>query len=715
VTLPVTDAWKKAMGLDGRFPVYWLQIDLGGGSIVHATKGWSSDATIGSYAGAIDEITPITAAFDPVTREVQVQSVAVTFKADGWARALIIANRLKRKAVTIKVGTRTLGGSDFASRFVGVIDGTPKPLPDGRIRMKVASAMAWLRDAKVQGYWPGLHPLEAMVDIFTKVGLPSSLYDSASFDPSDSRYSSVSHFVVQRGGGGTDYFHDQAVTEPTSAMQLIEELCSTMNSAVVAMEDGKLKHVFFDSTAAIVETFTDADISDIEIESLDANLINRASLAFQRDANQKTTQIHVTNDTASQSTHAYSDGSTSIVANESKTGWLEAISYLITSMTAGSPAAGGTYQLSTRQLFGFCGTRWPGFSSGSQPAWAKPSVSRLVYHKIGDELVACNAVTVGAVHCMRDTVVDPFDGSLDALVLVANATFTVSARGSLATAAAAHTTANPATPVYDYTIPVWKTQQLVTRFSNGAPVIRIVVPPHRGYPVQLGDLVGVVTDRYCAYGVSSLDATTKWEVIGKEADFENASVTLTLCWATSAAPPAVVVGSRAGPSQRYTPHRDMDLNVEIQPAMRPAVQTGFTLSAGAGLTLNVAAGTWTYLMQARSKDAATLTMIASSDNYVYIAMASGMFIVKSVAVAAGEPAQEPGLLKLGKVTTGGAAISAINDERVTTLLKGAVLIPQSVGQAPLAKSAVGVTVLNTASPLKKSLVSNPNFALTTRG
>jgi hypothetical protein len=92
-----------------------------------------------------------------------------------------------------------------------------------------------------------------------------------------------------------------------------------------------------------------------------------------------------------------------------------------------------------------------------------------------------------------------------------------------------------------------------------------------------------------------------------------------------------------------------------------------------------------------------------------------MFIVKSVAVAAGEPAQEPGLLKLGKVTTGGAAISAINDERVTTLLKGAVLIPQSVGQAPLAKSAVGVTVLNTASPLKKSLVSNPNFALTTRG
>jgi hypothetical protein len=80
----------------------------------------------------------------------------------------------------------------------------------------------------------------------------------------------------------------------------------------------------------------------------------------------------------------------------------------------------------------------------------------------------------------------------------------------------------------------------------------------------------------------------------------------------------------------------------------------------------------------------TVDLDANSDNYIYWNTASGMFVRKSVAPAAGEPARNIGDVPLAMLRTSGVAVTAQSDLRPLRRLDGRKLIANSVVRDVLA-------------------------------
>lgn len=664
-------------------------------------------------------ITPVNQKLDPWSRAAQAGDLSVRLRDDraGFVRSICTGYRMKSKKVTVKWGFDTLDpATQFAPIGIYLIDDV---LPEeGIITINCVDALSAAADQMVYVGRVSLHPLEWIEEIATAAGIDSGLIDSTSLDPST--YTAISHFAITR----TNFkFSSDSTTrhyqrgramgsgkqsdDKRSAFTMIAELGQTVNGSVIPLEDGKISFLIYDETTAAVAHWTADDIISVQQKETYSNLVNKLTIGYNSNVFNDIQNIsygrleHVVEDTTSQTNYAYPGASDRIIEEAISAEWCNSAAMLHTTITdsyTGDVVIG-------YGIMGFCGTNQ--FNAGvTQSAWCKgsSSPSRPIYLRIDNEIVKAlfwkSGVGSGSVKTY-----DPTTDTTTNYTVYFSATIEITARAQLGTTAAAHTgwadladtNIFKAGRVYDVTIPEYMARKRLERFSNGVGILE--VETHlSAYKVQIGDFVTVTDPDFLAYGIDGLDNTVKWEVIGKEPDFESMVIKWTLAQVVT---PATLDSSfwtkfsaNAGISLAGG---DSSVSL-ISPSY--ATVNGLEVSDGGGTDVSIASGfIYNGLGGTTFKDGVTITL-GTNKTYDIVATSDGTVAAIDTSVIDVKPVLPSKGTVLAQVSTDASAITAIVTTGATpnTIMDGRII------------SAGTVATEQTAGDNTITLVRNGNFA-----
>lgn len=555
--------------------VYYVKIETNAGDVIEcATREWSG------YPQTIDTVSPFSSELDPVDRKSRVGQFTITSANDGYLFDLACTKRFKYARITCLYGDMSATSTaDLMPRFRGYIDKHDMLTTEGRVILTCADALSFLRDRAIVGYWINQHPLEIIQDILTNLlylDFDPSIIDLTTLDPSNAIHDDIRHWVVSRGASSNVY-KDSAVTVPTSAKSLCDELAMLMNGQLVCDEDGIIRFKRFFRGKTSVDNWTNDDFTAVpEIEDLDGNLVNEVSVHFNMIEGVEGGEISnriATDDKNLVYTHHNSDASAAlrspdeqfrhIVSDKMETNWVEADGYLFgvkdilgnnvqdqrhvvleNGAVGKNGQVGDTFDVAGAMTHAFCGTRWPNYAIGgspAQPSWAVVDSSHPVWLRIDNEVIRCNQVAVTTSRAQAVVIDDPSgvknpNGESVQIkvpgMFPAAARFTIAARdvtgfylGGAGTHFGPHASNDdfpesryPGAKIHDITIPFTMAKWRVDRFSFGAPVLKVRTS-HAKYGIQLGDIVTLTTDliKYFDHA-SGLTIDDKWEVVGKQVD-----------------------------------------------------------------------------------------------------------------------------------------------------------------------------------------------------
>lgn len=641
------------------------------------------------YPNSVSRVDPVAPTLDPLTREAKVSDIAIECVDDGWLRYLVQNNRLKGKAVTVKLGSPDISEANFAPLFLGVIEEI-LPVPGG-IVLHCLDTYTLLLESKISTSFIGRHPLECVEAILIEAGVDSSLYDATTLDPANYT-SSFSHHVVHRGGYNEFIENLDPLNAP--ARGLLSELAAITNGSLLPGEDGVLRFVRFSSTASAVAAWTSDDIRDFKQISTYDNLTNRVICAFgkrvappEHDKPGEYEERYEHNDTDSQTNFAYPGASERIVERMLETQWIHGRGLLRTVVTAVT-ATPFTMVVHGLIPYGMSGARVPtSWPSSSQDADAQLSAGRPAYLKIDDEIFKATACTL-SVDSMKNEY-----GAFRPMHL----SYTISDRAQFGTSAAQHTSGTApyyGVPVFDVTVQVDVCTEIIRRFSNGCPVIEVTTGLH-WHAVQIGDLVTVTYDTFLAYGASGVDTNTKWEVVGKEVDASGDApgIKWTLAMAAVTSPPAVTTSVLARSEVgRHGLATQIASGLYSRTLTSPRIEGCEVTNAG-GLTIDIAAGIVTTAITTANLAAQSgIALTASKDVWITFDVSTQSFVYRNQTIGTAPPDLPVSETWIAKVVTGGAAITAVYDLRNTTEL----VAPTTVNAAALSVSSGvrGSTALN---------------------
>lgn len=713
MTLSLHATWVAAVTRAN--PEIRYLVEINDGTNTHTAISGLCDNFV--YPVSLRDVTPVSSELDPITRQTQIGSVTLEFE-DLWLRSILVANRLKGKKVSIKLGAKEVSEANFVTTFTGIIEKIiPRAGNPPVIQVQVLDTFSWLKTHKITGVWFSKHPLEVIESILTRAGVPSSLIDSTSFDPSDSAYSTISHLTVSRGGlRGSPQF-SEGVNDPTEARELIDQLCELLNGQLIVNESGQVAFSLFDSTAASVADWTTDHILSIEQEEIDANVINRVTVhSAKRPDGQHGNEFQVNysqNDTDSQSAYSYPGESDRIYEQEFKTEWLNVAHGNVYAGT-GAPgtntigAADTSLQLCTYQLPAFSGCRQAG---PSQPSDATLASGRVAYLQLmgggagtyQTEIVKVTAISFNTAYkgdiiyrdpdSTTDTITEP-DGYIRCTLTVQRAQFGTTAVSGVKTIAA-----------FDITVPVYMADSRIERFGGGAPVV-IVTTNFSEYDKQVGDLVTITYDGYVSYGRDGLTTSTKWEIISKEEDLFGSTpqIRWKLMFAGTAVPTKTHLVRRAANDHIGAQMKDSLKNTDVN---RSIVANGLVASKVTGLQAKLTAGTISNgATRTDIESDVTHTVTASKDTYVAVSRLTGAVAFVEVDNDDPEPTAPDDSDYVAKVVSDGTEITSVDTSiRKTTAVSGAKLLESSTGFAQLQRK----------TDFSKSLVPNHDFGMWSRG
>lgn len=638
-----------------------------------------------SYPQLIKSVTAPNRSLDVFDRRAHVGQATVELIKDDEVDDIITTYRLLGKKMSIKIGTSELAEGNFVNVMpTGVIVDDPDEPADsaGLLKLQVKDPLHILESTKITGYWYQVHPLDVIEDIIAnRVGIDSSMYTAADFTPST--YTDMSHFVVGRYGiGGYDV--EFGLNEPTSALEVINQLAMTVNGALVVDEEGKIRFRVFDTSTATTEDWTTNDFSNLRVITKHRDFVNRVSVTTSSLADGKAKATIDTNDTDSQSNYAWPGTSERVSARKLENDWLNGYTFLYgpplgSAWTDSSPAGestpgagdGDTAVLIGSLVGAMCGTRWPGFPSGSQASDAQISSSRLMTLRIDEELVECDQATLSTTYLRYGQLYNPEDGDYDSNVVIAHTlTVRIKNRGALGTSAAAHRNSAPNTKVYDVTIARAMGESRVERFGDGGVYVIECETDMSHANVELCDFVSLTTDRFKGYGDDGLTTTTKWEVIGKQLDYFSSppKIKWVLAWATKTGASAGTQSwaSRHGSAQRA---ESFERATDVDAYVRKSTDNELSPSAGAGLAILIAAGEASRgASSMRQRSQATWSVAANSTTYIYADTEThGLVSI----VSGSEPDMPKSHVPIATVVAGASAITSVTDTRVTTGVNGA--------------------------------------------
>jgi hypothetical protein len=420
-----------------------------------------------------------------------------------------------------------------------------------------------------------MHPLEVIADIVRNyAGIPVDLIDYTSLDPS--LYARISHFSVSRAGRDSTmpwYNKEIAQESESSALDLVNELLLLVDGFLAPDESGILTFRYYDSSAAVVDTWTRDDIAELEPLSTWGDSIKN-EVVFTLDGTE--TDSRGTNKPA-----AYKGEDLTAKALLAMPGrtyeartlkiaspWLNGVHTIgvydtgawtsttatlgtATNNSATSPSAPTVFgRLPTPQQLGFCGgsiTTVDRDGSVAQESWRQLSASdgRYAYWQIGHGIMRMREpVTFTGPASRPDDYGDRW---------AAYCTYTIDDRNWFGT----NTTTGAV--ITDVTIPVYMAQAFLDRLAYGIAKLRVWTPlSKRG--VQLGDFVSIVDSVPLLYGsaTSGVDATTAWEITGKDEDplGDNPGVWWELTFVRTNTPNVSTVTTTVYPEQRVNTFND---------------------------------------------------------------------------------------------------------------------------------------------------------------
>ena len=743
ISLPAN--WVAAFAKAEAQPVFLVKLTLDSGTYSATDKycaltPLNAAGTSGGYAVSVARVSPHVMDMDPWTRKPKISEVTVSFINDGWLSDIFVANRIKNKKVEVLIGEASLAEADYVSILTGIAS-HPKCNSYGGGEIVVSDMLRQMIEKKIWGNWINQHPIEALEDILTThLDIPSAQVDSTSFDP-DTYTGSISHYVISRGQNESYFTSNSLASEPQDAAEVIGEICEMLDGQILWLEDNKIYFKRFDSTTAIVDTWTDDDIAhEITVDEIDGNMRNDIGCAFFSRLGDDHTDWYAIYNSDSGAAFTYPGGSDfAVSAFFYKNKWItgHGILYHTSGITDVSPTVGGTLYVRGMLVYGMCGTRWPSYATLSQPASAVLSTTRYAYLKIDQEIIKVRACTVSAYtsgNIQYTSIVDPDTG----LLVTSNAlpellTYEVAQRGALGTTPAAH---DFRAVVQDITMAVALCENRLTRWSYGVPIIRVRTNISK-YGVQLTDFVALSTTRYAAYGSSGLDANTKWEVIGKSLDLSSGSpkIEWKLAWATQTSPASVTKAHSVYSVDGISgPNRQLGKSSEGQSIAQRHIISGFTAST-AGLNVTIAPGVASSgVLQSQLLNNQVVVVANNSDTYVYWSLSNFAVVARNVATAAAEPDRLNQEIPLHKCAASGGSVT-LTDMRPLLALDGGKLTASSVVTSKLPDSAITTAKINSqavtaakigdeavtpvhieiaASPAARYEI-NPNFQSWTRG
>lgn len=275
--LAMADTLKNRLSQASVIPVIKCQIKISGSVSYYAVSG---SKPLFGYVPAISTITPVGYQLDPLTRGVTINEMNVEFLDTGpnsWIRRMISTRRVKNKDVYLWLGTADTPEADYIRIWAGTIADIE---PDNGVINLVCTTPESITGGTIFGAFSNLHPVTALKEILELSGVPSSRLDADSFDPTDSRYEDVQHWIVRHNGTKWLYDEEFTLTE-ADAQELIDDLCELIQGSLITREDGTIEFKLFDPTAAAVRTLTADDYQDIDQRGTMENLINDVAVKFE--------------------------------------------------------------------------------------------------------------------------------------------------------------------------------------------------------------------------------------------------------------------------------------------------------------------------------------------------------------------------------------------------------------------------------------------------
>jgi hypothetical protein len=681
---------------------------------------------------------------DTVSRKMRVSEVNVELALDSRLRYLYTYFSVIGSKVQIWLGTPDLEEYQFMPVFAGTIE----DLIPGRgvLNLTCKSIEYYLLRQTIAGAWINRHPIQAAYDVLA-LKVPSQMIESDSFDPADN--DDISHLVCDRGSWNI-FGISTGQHEDISAGEIVEDFAKLASGMIVSQEDGRLRFVRNALGSSLDDTWTEHDVSDIEMQSIyQDDLFTRVVLNTHPDPQGNFKCSVSYDDLAGKPYFGFSGGAyhdTEVLADteafsrdttlELSTGAVNGECVLAYDLLSDSVTSGTIYG----KVYSMSGSGWPGYDTsadgtptGTQPAHLKVSASRPAYWLLQDELWITNQRQIEVMKVTSMSVtgrqeLDVADANYEGRRSGANrrvvapyiATFSGATRGTLGTAAYAWP---QGTIVHDITPAVIAAQETLRRHRWGVPVMRCTTSLAKAW-IQLGDLVGIdlsnieTEDQPWVWWFGNatpdkLTAAVQWEVIGKEIKIHDGAPRVewvlkwwqTDTWGTTVTDSVQVFEL---PSADTTRKAEIDKSENFT----PFVTEGFGFTAGTFPAATLGAGVVCVMpgLRVEMRTDLALTLAATKDHYITYDASARAVVTRIETVGDPEPDFLPSETVLWKITTSASAVTEATDRRELYAYNGDKLLTSSIPGRSIDDSAVAVRHVETLIE-QSGFIPNGDFSV----
>ena len=651
----------------------------------------------------LKSVTTVSAEIDAVTRDSQISSIQFEVLDDGYIRSLASSHELFNAHVYVQIGVADITLSDFHPIFFGKISRMWST--EGALFFEATDYVDFTMNPpdRLRTY-VNEHPLTVLHQALQDAGIPASRLDASTFAstylPGFSHYCFSSYtgnvwgdaevkvtnprhmsgydavYIEGRhsynapgtgafeDGEGTGHFINMTVVRPKL---FLKEFCELTRSALRKdVTSEKLKIVHTDKLTATSHHFTVDEYSDFEIIP-NPVIFNQVVISFGFGPNEFELTIKDTDSITNFGTLEYKTRVNYLTAGsavyqsppeyEDYTGFVD-----------GDSAAFDNLYLRDAGITGFCGTR--NLQEDTQIGDDKVDAGNLFF---GLYLKGVYKSSGNVAAPDRDDSIQWYwmfneEGTADDIkegLATIQLTSMVHHHGTAATADGDGHFFHDITAAFNFGT------EVLERFSNTAPKIKFrTTLDHAG--LELGDLISIDNTWFLSMELSldGTDSNTKWEIISKEINpmGDSVGVEYQAVYMTKTSPPSTSISVATLPDIWGTPISQQFFTARDKEATSTgAVIEGLQITDAAGANLN-------YTVTAGKASASSPTALrlsydqamtapASKDTYVGINSRSGLLCTTSVANGAAEPKLKPLEIRLGKVVTGGSAVSSVADMR----------------------------------------------------
>lgn len=639
------------------------------------------------------------AELDIKTRKISYGTLSVEFIDNGEVRDIIATEFTYNQKLTIQVGTTLDVEAAFTTIFVGRIK--DHQAIEGGVRIDAEDLRSQLKDSSLRArdfvssdndFIVNRHPLQILLAIVQQV-FPAGQINTASFDPDlyDSGPRANSHWNTARAVHGS---YDRRVTEPESAIGMMDDLAMLLGGALRIDLDGIIEFKLFDPTEAVVADFLTTDIKSFkQVSSTEDthekfsffwgwkgkssdNILVEVPSGRARSVPSVGEYLHHINRVDGDAVVDHAFPGTGLHADDLQltSKWLGVNGVLEAEIgptaTTFSVIGGWVSSFSGVERF-LNGVSDGAVNFGLNGTDRKGLVSirgfdfnlATMQFVFGEEVIEVDSATVDFISTGGPST----DGDSDLVGIPMRVTFTVAGgvagRGKFGTVPSTLTRNSLVT---DLTIPAQVCKEGIKRHSNGLPVSEIGVGAEF-LDTLVADLVSLENDVFLAKGENGLTGVEKFEVSGVDIDTENEDpVTLRI---VPAEDPTLVNIDDIWDRLRDLGREGFDdifgnpTDEEEAAAFDPGILGGFGIQDPTGLNVLMQGAKIAGSPSWRVTAPPNIALVATRDNYLIFDAHSKLIIRTDTAIGAGAPVIHHAQQFLWKIETDGSGQVSREDLR----------------------------------------------------